>query len=215
MKMNVTKIDKNRRIVAGVVKDVRQNTTDTGYTVTNVKLEGKVWNREAGEEETNLLDIAFWNNERVALADMVLAAKVAPGAVIAVEVYERDGKLTGNRFMYRGQWTIPETDEHKEKNVFMGVVASVKSRETSSGSTFTSISIPVDQRDGSETKWASITFWNNDISNIADRARKVLSEKNGKKMRAIVVTGEARENGDFTNYNGYDFILLPEQKEEE
>ena len=94
MKLNVTKIDENRRLVVGTVKSIAARDK-----VVNIKLEGEVYNKDKGETENESLEIAFWNGT-VPLADRLLNAGVSEGSVIAVEIYEKDGKITANNFKY-------------------------------------------------------------------------------------------------------------------
>lgn len=200
MKLFVTRINEKKVVVVGRVKEVKQ-----GTNVVNIKLEGTEWDKEEKVEKTKVLDIAFWNNDVAPLADRVIAAKVSENSVIAVEVYENEsGKYSANRFMYRGHWMYAETEDRKEKNVFMGVVASLKSFETATGKKLTKVSIPV-SLDEEETEWNHITFWNNDSSPLADRAAKVLAGREEKKAKAIIVCGPGTDYEGNMQYTGYSF----------
>lgn len=208
LRLNITKINENRSIMLGTVKEVRPGTGAATGKVTHVMLEGAVWNKAEEKEEMKTVDIAFWNTEHASMADRIEKAKVHEGSVITVDVYEKDGKYSGNNFKYKGHWQIPETETSKEKNIFMGTVASMQSNETSTGKKYTRISMPVDRIDNEEPEWVSITFWNNDTSNIADRAEKILGGRDGKKAKAVVICGQSKEYEGRKQYSGFDFVLL-------
>lgn len=131
MKLNIARINDEREIVAGTVKSVNPGTGAAKGKIVNVELEGAVWNKETGEDEMRSISIAFSNTDRADMADRVVKAKVAPGSIICVEVYKKDGKYYGNRFMYRGHWVIPASETVREKNIFMGVIASMKTGTSS------------------------------------------------------------------------------------
>lgn len=209
LRLNIARIDEHRSIVLGVVKEVKPGTGAAAGRVMNVKLEGAVYNRENEREEAKVLDIAFWNTDTSKMADRIEKAKVREGSILTVDVYEKAGKYTGNNFKYKGHWQIPEKGEVKERNVFMGVVASMQTGEApSSGNKYTRISIPVDKIGEENPEWVSITFWNSPTSNIADRAAKCLGGRDGKKARAVVICGPTKEYEGRTQYTGYDFALI-------
>lgn len=205
MKLNIARINDEREIVAGTVKSVNPGTGAAKGKIVNVELEGAVWNKETGEDEMRSISIAFSNTDRADMADRVVKAKVASGSIICVEVYKKDGKYYGNRFMYRGHWVIPASETVREKNIFMGVIASMKTGTSSAGNNYTRVSIPVDKYNDNEPEWNSITFWNNEKSNVADRAAKLLKERDGEKAQAIVVCGEKEEFQGRPQYKGWEF----------
>lgn len=205
MKLNVTKIDENRRLVVGTVKNISARDK-----VVNIKLEGEVYNKDKGETENETLEIAFWNGT-VPLADRLLNAGVSEGSVIAVEIYEKDGKITANNFKYKGHWHFPDTATSKSKDIFMGVVGSVTEGTASSGSHYTRISMPEETRKDEESSWISITFWDSETSNVAERAAKLLAKRDDHFKRAIVRCKERGEYNGKKQYTGYEFDLLPDQ----
>ena len=208
MRLNITKINETRSIKLGTVKEVREGTGSAAGNVVNVKLEGSVWNIAEEKEETQVLDIAFWNTDAVKMADRVKAAKVHEGSVITVDVTEKDGKYYGNGFRYKGHWQIPATDTSAERNVFMGVVASMRTGTASNGNKYTRISMPVDQKAGEEPIWVSITFWDDANSNMATRAAKCLGGRDGKKAKAVIVCGQTKDYEGRPSYSGYSFELI-------
>lgn len=205
MKLNITRINNEREIVAGTVKSVKPGTGRASGKTVNVELEGTVYNKDTGDDEVHTINIAFSNTDRADMADRVVKAKVAPGSIICVEVYKKDEKYYGNKFMYRGHWVIPATDETREKNVFMGVVASMKTGTSSAGNNYTMVSVPVDKYNETEPEWNSIAFWNSETSNVADRAAKILCEREGEKARAIILCGEKKEYEGRPQYKGWEF----------
>ena len=213
MRLNITKINDEREIVAGVVKNVKPGTGSMEGKMVTVELEGTVYNKDTAEAEPHTISIAFYNTDRVDMADRVVKAKVAPGSVICVEVYKKDEKYYGNRFMYRGHWVIPETETSGEKNVFMGVIASMWTGTSGSGNNYTKVSVPVDKYDESEPEWNSITFWNNETSNVADRAAKLLGERDGTKARAIILCGKRSEYEGRPQYKGWDFQKIIQKED--
>jgi hypothetical protein len=202
LRMNVAKINEKRRIVLGEVISVKPGSNEN---VVNVELKGVLWNTEEKKEEEKILSIAFWNNDTVKMADRIAAAKVKEGSILTVDIYDNDGKISGNNFKYQGHWVIPATEEAKERNVFMGTVIL---HEDPDGR-FVRVSMPVQGKGDEEPTWASITFWNNESSNLADRAKKVLGEREGKKAKAVIICGENKPYNEKPSYNAYDFILLP------
>lgn len=198
MRLDVCKINENRRLVVGKVVNVKP-----GEKCTIVELEGDVWNRETETNEKKTLSINFWNNEKVNMAEAVVKAKVAVGSVISVDIYEKDGKISGNSFMYSAHWVIPATEEAKEKNIIHGLVANMKVDEAGR---YTRVSVPIHGKDG-ETTWANITLFNGEDSNLGERAEKLLAERNGKKRHAIFVCGENKPYHDNANYVAYNFTL--------
>lgn len=212
--LNIAKIDENKRLVLGKVKSVKPGSGSAAENVVNVELEGSVWNSELEQEELKTLNIAFWNTDVVALADRVKAAKVREGSILMVEIYEKDDKCNGNRFWYKGHCQIPAKEGTKERNIFMGTVASIQTNVTANNNKYTRISMPVDVVRGGEPEWMSIAFWNNEKSNIADRAEKCLGVRNGKKAKAVVICGETKEYDGRPQYNGFDFKLIPNEPDE-
>jgi len=208
LRLYVRRINENRSIMLGTVKEVKPGVGASAGKVVNVVLEGSVWNRDEEKEEIKTVDIAFWNNDTVDMADRVMKAKVREGSVLTVDVYEKDGKYTGNRFKYNGHWKIAETDENREMNIFMGVVASMHEYTLEDGRSYVRISMPDENYGSEETEWVTITLWNNEKSNVADRAKKVLGEREGKKARAVVICGQEGEYNGRKQYTGFDFILL-------
>ncbi|WP_097006349.1 hypothetical protein [Lacrimispora amygdalina] len=202
LKLNIAKINEKRRIVLGEVISVKPA---TGGNVVNIELKGVVWNPGEKKEEEEVLSIAFWNNETVKMADRIVAAKVKEGSIITVDVYDNEGKLIGNNFKYQGHWIIPATDETKERNIFMGVVRLTEDPD----GRFVRASMPIKTKNDEEPTWVSITFWNNEGTNVADRAKKVLGERDGKKAKAVIICGENKPYNGNPSYNGYDFVLLP------
>lgn len=202
LKLNIARINEKKRLVLGEVVSVKAASSGD---VVDVGLKGYVWNKEEKKEEEKVLSIAFWNNDIVKMVDRVTAAKVSEGSIIMVEVYENEEKLTGNNFKYKGHWSIPATDEIKEKNIFMGVVRMTEDPE----GRFVRLSMPVDNKKGEEPTWVNITLWNNEGSALADRAKKVLGEREGKKAKAVVICGENKPYNGNPSYSGFDFILLP------
>lgn len=201
MKMNITKIDDNRRVVLGKVTNV-----DSNDDYVKITLEGKVWNKEIEDEETKTLSIRFVSNDQTNWQDRFEKAKVEPGAILAVLVYEKDEKCYGNRFMYRGHWNFPEEDGRREKNIFMGTVASAREINAEDGSLRgLSVSVPVKVPGQEDPDWKHLAFWNSDTSNVATRASRNLTPKEDKKRRAVIVCGAARENNGYTNYSAFDF----------
>lgn len=206
MKLNVTKIDENRRVVVGTVKEVKPGTGSMEGKLVTVTLEGTVWNRETESDENQELKIAFWNNDVTDMADRVEKAKVSEGAVIAVEVFDKDGNLSGNRFMYAGRWTYATGDD-REKNVIMGSVSGLKTGNSGSGK-WARVSVPVSHSKDDEPEWVTVFFNDNEQSNIASRAEKIFEKKGDKCPRAIIVAGNAKEDSTGRKtYSGWDFIV--------
>jgi len=211
MRLNIAKVDDNRRIVLGTVKSVK---VGKDGEVVNVQLEGTVWDKDDQVEKTETIDIAFWNNDEIKNADRVVAAKVSEGSVISVLIHEKDGKVSGNNFKYKGHWVIPARGEQKERNIFHGVVASMTPDKEGR---YVRVSMPVDGKNDEEPTWHSMTFWNNEKSNVADRAKKCLGKrtvKNSegedveKSARALIICGENRPYNGTAQYSAYDFVLL-------
>lgn len=217
MKMNITKISEGRHILLGKVKNVYPGTGEATGKVVNVVMEADVWDKEKREEVKKTAKVAFWNSDTAQLADWVTKAKVSEGAVIAVDAYQKEEEqYSANRFMYRGHWKYPErvvTNEDGEektigeKNVLMGVIASLKEGETEGGQKFVRVSMPINIRDQEEPEWVSITFWESDLDNLMERAKKALSEREGKKRKAIIVCGKENDFNGRKMYTGYDFQL--------
>lgn len=204
VKLNIAKITDNRRLVLGEVVSVKPASSGK---VVEVELKGYVWNKEEGKREDQVLTISFWNNDTVKMADRIIAAKVRENVTIMVDVYEKDGKLYGNDFKYEGHWVIPATEEAKEKNIFMGVVRMTEDPD----GRFVRLSMPVNTKKGEEATWVNITCWNNEGSPLADRAKKVLGERDGKKAKAVVVCGENKPYNGNPSYSAYSFELLPRE----
>ena len=207
MKLNISKISEEKRIVLGTVKSV---TPGSDGKEVNVKLEGNVWNKDEQEEKAETLDIAFFNSDSVKMADRVIAAKVNEGSVLTVEIYEKDGKIFGNNFKYSGHWIVPASGERKEKNIFHGVVSSMQ--EDAAGR-FVRVSMPINGKEGEEPTWASITFWNNETNNVAERAKKCLYKRTNeagdeKCAKAVIICGENKPYNGKDYYNGFDFVLI-------
>lgn len=211
LRLNLATIDKNRSIKLGTVKEVRPGTGSAEGKVTTVVLEGTIWNAEEKKEELQTIEIAFWNGEVAKMADRISSAKVTVGSILTVEVYEKEGKYIGNNFKYQGHWVIPkpaEKEEGSDMHIFMGTVASVQTGESTTGKKWTRISMPDEKRSGEETTWLNITFWNNEKSNLADNAMKLLSEREGKKTKAVVLTYENGEYNEKKQYRGFEFVVL-------
>jgi len=202
LKLNISKINENRRLVLGEVVSVKPSTSGN---VVDVELKGYTWNAGEKKREDQVISISFWNNDTVKMADRIIAAKVKEKSVIMVDVYEKDGKLYGNEFKYKGHWVIPGTDETKEKNIFMGVVRMTEDAE----GRFVRLSMPIDNRKGEEPTWVNIACWNNEGSPVADHAKALLGEKEGKKAKAVVICGENRPYNGNPSYNAFGFEVLP------
>jgi hypothetical protein len=202
LKLNISKINDNRRLVLGEVVSVKPASSGN---VVDVELKGYVWNKGDEKREDQVITISFWNNETVKMADRIVAAKVKEDSVIMVDVYEKDGKLYGNEFKYKGHWIIPATDDSKEKNIFMGVVRMTEDPD----GRFVRLSMPVDNRKGEEPTWVNITCWNNEGSPLADRAKSILGEKGGKKAKAVVICGENKPYNGNPSYTAFGFEVLP------
>ena len=127
MKLNVTRIDENRRIVVGTVTKV-----DLRDNVANVTIEGNVWNAEEKKEEKASLTIAFFNNDTVKMRDRIEKAKVKAGKVISATIYEKDGKVYGNNFKYSGVYDYLD-DRNNHIYVIHGVVCNPTTMTTESG----------------------------------------------------------------------------------
>lgn len=212
LKWFVSRINENKTINLGTVKELKEGTGSSEGKVVTLVMEALAWNKAEQVEEVKTFNVEFWNTDTVKLADLVKAAKVHEGSVLTLEVYEKNGKLYGNGFKYKGHWQIPATEDTKEKNIFMGVVASIKTAETATGKTYTRISMPVDAtKAGEEPEWVTITFWNNEKVNLADNAGKVLAIRDEKKAKAVIVCGETDEYNGRHQYNAFEFIVLPEK----
>ncbi len=217
MKMNITKIGEKKSVLLGRVTGVYPGNGEATGKVVNVTMEGEAWDREKKTEVKKAARISFWNSDSAPMADWITSAKVSEGSIIAVDAYQKDDEqYTGNRFMYRGHWKYPEhtitTEDGEEKtigekNVLMGIIASLKEGETEGGQKFVRVSMPISIKDQEEPEWVSITFWESDLDNLMERAKKALSERDGKKRKAIIVCGKEKDFNGRKMYTGYDFQL--------
>lgn len=185
--------------VFGKVEEVRKGTGAAEGKVTNVKIAGTVWNGTENEEKT--IDVAFWNNESSAMADRA-AKGIKEGAKILILCTVKDGKYTGLRFTYRGQFII-EQEEDRKCSVTIGSVTH-KMRDGK-----VRFSVPIDDYvDGqNSTKWIGVNF----SAKRKDAAEKIFAS--GEESRLAVLIGFEPEvteaNGtQYTNMVAYQFELL-------
>jgi hypothetical protein len=205
MKLNVTRIDENRRIVVGTVTKV-----DLRDNVANVTIEGNVWNAEEKKEEKSSLTIAFFNNDTVKMRDRIEKAKVEAGKVISATIYEKDGKVYGNNFKYSGVYDYLD-DRNNHIYVIHGVVCNPTTMTTESGKKLTRVSMPMERKSkDEETEWATITFWNTDKANTADSAEKIFTNTANpdEHKKAIVVCGQESDYEGRRQFVGYRFEVI-------
>lgn len=205
MKLNVTRIDENRRIVVGTVTKV-----DLRDNVANVTIEGNVWNAEEKKEEKASLTIAFFNNDTVKMRDRIEKAKVEAGKVISATIYEKDGKVYGNNFKYSGVYDYLD-DRNNHIYVIHGVVCNPTTMTTESGKKLTRVSMPMERKSkDEETEWATITFWNTDKANTADSAEKIFTNTTNpdEHKKAIVVCGQESDYEGRRQFVGYRFEVI-------
>lgn len=231
LRLNLANVNENRRIVLGTVKAVNPGTGSLEGRCVHVVIEGTVWNKETENEELQEMSIAFFNSDTAPMMDRVINAGVSEGNVLTVDVFEKNGRFYGNAFKYRGHWVIPGNGDRNERNIFMGTVTNPTIGETKNGQKYLRISMPDDSRKGEETKWVSITFMNNENSNIADRAIRVLTtdkgepveedengrksrkaemrtDTDGKKLKAVVICGPGNDFNGRDTYFGNEFITI-------
>ena len=215
MRLNVATVSKDdkstRMLLLGKVVSVKDGTGAAEGRVLNVTIEGKAWDPDKKEEVDKKVQIGFWNNENGSqMRDRAIAAKIAEGVVIMVDASNVGDNYYANQFYYKGAYTIPETAETKEKNIFMGAVCNFQDNEK-----YVSVSIPVEDRN-KEVSWKTIRFWppyEEGQVDMAERARKCLKPNGDKKPRAVLICSEAKPYVSTTtgeercSYNGYDIIL--------
>jgi hypothetical protein len=166
MRQNVTRVDDNRRIVVGKVKAVQKN-----GNVINVTITSGVWNKDTMTEDQNDLTIAFWNNDKVKMADRVEKAGVAVDSIIAAQIYEKDGKIYGDQFGYSVHWTIKDPEGEKpDRNFFLGRVSRIRSDEQVIRFGLQGI------RNVEGWENPTINVWKREGDNLYDRAMKVIKE---------------------------------------
>lgn len=177
MKQNVMKSGENKRIVIGKVSGVERS-----GNVATVKIVSGVWDKEARTENQNELAISFWNNERVKMADRVEAMKLVPEtSIVAIEVYEKDGKLYGDKIGYSTHWTVPDPEGVKpDRNFFFGRISRLRSDEKAVHFSLSGI------RNAEGWENPDLSIWKRDEDNTYDRAMKVLKDD----VLVALVTGQ-------------------------
>lgn len=201
MKLHLYRIDDKREIVLGKVTSVKEGTGSVAGKVMNVQVEGTKW--EDGEDKPEKMDISFWNGEKAKLADRVKKANLKAGDVVMIDVYNNDGKYIGNAFDFN-HIRIPENGERKERNLFLGTVGSMKEDDENR---YYRISMPTKNAD-KETEWVSISFWNDETKQMADRAKKVIRKREDKNPRVAVVCGANKPYNGKASYSGFYFEMV-------
>jgi hypothetical protein len=178
MKLNLFERD-GRKLVQGIVTEMRPGTGAATGRVLNVKIKGSVYNKEEGKEEDQEMEIAFWNSELKKLADDA-NNRLGVGKYVSVLCTEKDGKYSASAFKRQGIWTFPETldeagnVEAAEANVVIGLIVNGYDGE---GRYAVSVPITVRDAEGNPVpQWVRITFFDNDKQpNLAENAKKVLA----------------------------------------
>lgn len=202
MRLHFYRIDEKREIVLGKITSVKEGTGSVAGKVMNVQIEGTKW--EDGAEKPEKMDISFWNGEKSKLADRVKKANLKEGDTIMVDVYNNDGKYIGNGFTFNGHVVIPATEERGERNIFIGVVGSTTEDKDNR---YYKISMPVKNAD-KETEWVSISFWNDETKQMADRAKKVIRKREDKNPRVAVACGANKPYNGKPSYSGMFFEMI-------
>lgn len=200
MKQNIFRINEQKRIVGGVVKDV-----DLRDNVANVTLVSDVYNSESKTNEENSLKISFWNNDYSKMRDIVEKCNLE-GKTILVEVYEgSDGKLVGNRLHFRGS-IIEIENEDKHNFVIFANMVSPTVGFSSKGNKYLRVSVPITNRD-KETEWHNITLWDDENHENATNLNMILEKAQKCISGVFVCSGNPSEyNGKYT-YTAYSFNL--------
>ncbi len=225
MKLNLFERD-GRKLVQGIVTEMRPGTGAATGRVVNVKIKANVYDAEKKEEHEETMDIAFWNSDTKKLADDA-NNRLEVGKYVSVLVSEKDGKYSATAFKKQGVWKFAETldDEGNvasaEANVLVGLV--VNGYESEDGSRYR-ISMPITTFDADNnpmSEWVSITFFDSERQpNLPQNAKKVLQPYTPEgaekpiRHRAAIRCGAKKiyepEDGSAprTSYTGYSFDRL-------
>lgn len=216
MKLIIRKIG-NMVLYGGMVTSYKEGTGKALNRLVTITLTGKKYDKTAGKEVDESVEITFWNSDKEngpQLADRAKKAGISVGKFLTVLATPGDeGKANALNFKYSGHWYFPAKDDQKEVNVFVGSLGNINEGE---GRISTSIPETVNK----ENVWHHITFFNNPgdethkANMLADRAKKCFVTRNGKRPRAVIVTGEKRIYTDRNNekkesYTAYSFDMQP------
>ncbi len=214
MKLEILERD-GLTLYAGTVEEVRQGTGNLEGRVVFVKLGGKVWNREANQEEDASVEIGFWNptdptGDWQNLATRIYESGITTGSFLSVLCRKSENHINAVRFKRSGIWNFPASDdgEMKERNVIIGTMASMKEKDDGS----VRFSVPIYHGQDADTEWVYVTFRNSQYGNMADRTKVCLSPKNGQHVKALLVCGPKSEYGNDDSpavfYSGYRFEII-------
>lgn len=195
-------------ILTGIVTNVQLGTGNAENRLVSVTICGTVYDKIDKVEKEQLIEVAFWNSEvnDTYLCDRIKLVGIKKGDFVSVLVRMKENNhATAYGFRFMGAaWNLPPKNEMKELNIFLGTVASVKE---DAENRFFRISVP--SKVNGETTWNSITFWNNETGNMADRAKMCLKPRaDGTKVKAAIVCGAKSLYNDIPCYTGYRFELL-------
>lgn len=183
-------------IAPATVLDVTYGGDETSATVV-VKF--NEWNKEAKKEEEKTMSVMFFNNDSTNhVARFKKLALI--GKKVAIKYAEIDGRIYGrNIFLPNSAISAQYLDKNgevKKARVFFGYirVGDNAMRTTTTGKKVFSFSMHSSVKPAGSTEyvteWVNMSCWNEDGSQLADRAEKVL--RNGDLV--VVSFGTVKEN---------------------